>query len=168
MATVTLTDEEQAAAAALAGDGSVSEVAAGPADPRYKALDPAVADRELKRLERLRVAGENPDPSAEEKLKEDWRPPKKKKGDPPSELQDHKVGVADSNVMLLEGWGTAAIKGRVVIQLKVTHEDGSQGVYTFETQPAFGRDLSNRILATAAKAQGQLQGIVPETDGNAG
>jgi len=77
MATVNLSPDEEAQAAALAGDGSVPEVAAGP--PGQKRLDPAVAARELERLERLEAAGNAPDPSAEEKLKEDWRPPRKKK-----------------------------------------------------------------------------------------
>jgi hypothetical protein len=164
MATVNLTPEEEAAAAALQGDGTVSEVAAGPAGAmRPTRIDPAVAERELSRLARLEKAGSAPDPSAEEKLKEDWRPPRKKK-DPPSEMQDHKVGVADSHVMVLDAWGTLAKSGRVVIQLT----DSEGAVYTFETSPAFGRDLSNRILASSAKAQAQLQGIGPETNGEAG
>ena len=158
----TLTKEEAAAAAALAGDGTVPEVAAGPASFRQAAADPAVAARNLERLARLEAAGAAPDPSAEEKLKAPWKPPLKKK-DPPSEMQDHNLGALAADPVVLESWGGKAIKGRVVFALR--DEFGNEA--TFEMSPPYARDLSNRLLAWAATAQGQLQGIAPDLDNEA-
>ena len=159
-----LTAEEEAAAAALRGDGTVAEVAAGPAGlMRSTKLDPAVAQRELERLERLRLAGENPSPDAEEKLKQPWQP-KRRAPEPPSEMQDHNLGALKDEPIPLEAWGGKAVKGWVVFQL----EDADGNAVVFQASPPHARDLSNRLLAWAASAQGQRQGIAPQTDGEAG
>ena len=55
----------------------------------------------------------------------------------------------------LDAWGTKAVDGSVWMQL--TDDRGK--VERYRTTPAFARDLSNRLLATAAQAQGQLQGV---------
>ena len=153
----TLTREEEEAAAALAGDGTVPEVAAGPAQMRT-ADDPEVRKRNLERLERLEKAGAAPDPGALDKINQPWQAPKRKAKDPPSELADHNLGALSSDPVVLESWGGKAVKGRVVFALR--DEFGNEA--TFEMSPPHARDLSNRLLAWAAKALGQLQGTVPD------